>query len=237
MILSHKEPKQWSCFLGGGFKHFYFHPYLGFHDPFWLAHIFQLGGSTTNEFFFRNTTTNHWPLAMPSHVRSFHPASLVSNARQGTKSPSTSSIRPTDCNFVVACCCTRAWWFIDLWFMIYSYSHVCSCNKHLDSSWWVSSTYILLDQFHTSQKAMHQHIKFDLIWIEKNRYDLIGCGRFLMLGFTVLFVWLFTGFFVLRCWDLWACPWLLRLVNRMGWRDHPGEFNSKLPLLNRVEHP
>lgn len=38
--------------LGGGFKHFYFHPSLWGNDPNWLAQIFQ-GGSTTTQ----------WPLA------------------------------------------------------------------------------------------------------------------------------------------------------------------------------
>ena len=36
-----------NIYLGGGFKQFYFHPYLG-EDSHFDEHIFQLGGSTTN---------------------------------------------------------------------------------------------------------------------------------------------------------------------------------------------
>ena len=34
--------------VDGGFKYFFFHPDPWGNDPIWLAHIFQLGGSTTN---------------------------------------------------------------------------------------------------------------------------------------------------------------------------------------------
>ena len=45
--------------LGGGFKHFIISPRsLEFHDPIWLAHIFQMGGSTTDHFMF--AITRRW---------------------------------------------------------------------------------------------------------------------------------------------------------------------------------
>ena len=48
----------WNYILGDGFKDFLnVHPYLGKMNPFWLAHIFQMGGSTTNQicFLFKGT--------------------------------------------------------------------------------------------------------------------------------------------------------------------------------------
>ena len=76
---STKYRKDLSAFLGGGFKHFYFHPYLG-DDPLWL--ILFRWVETTNQFLIFGIC---WlPDSQTFQKRYFHPAFLKGHRQAST---------------------------------------------------------------------------------------------------------------------------------------------------------
>ena len=101
------------------------------------------------------------------------------DARQGIKSPSTSSIRPHSWSndffqtwqFLVACCCTKKLGE-NLWFMNLFVFLCLSMQQISWLVWWVLSTYILMDQIHSFQKKAI-YFRFDMIWYELNRFDTV----------------------------------------------------------------